>query len=541
MTIRHARHLDAPGFDVPGTVVNSAGGASFALDHWARLERFLILGSEKGSYYASERRLTIENAVCVQACLNADGVRAVDVIVAVSQDGRAPKNDPAIFALALATTSADLATRNAAYAALPRVCRTGTHLFQFADAANALRGWGRGLRRAIGRWYRDQPLDALALQAVKYKNRNGWSHRDLLRLSHPQLDADDTGRRAAFDWICGRQAAAGHVPGMLMAHDRLHGTREVGDVIEQIRTHGVPREAVPTEWLDNRSVWDALLVDMPMMAMIRNLNRMTVAGLLTPGAAAATYVQERLGNAAELASARVHPMSLLLAQATYASGRGMLGRLEWQPVRQIVDALDRAFYLAFETVVPSNKSILLAIDVSGSMDMSRVAGSWLTARQAAAAMALVTVATEPQTQCVAFTYAGSHLSNNGKVYGVNTGLHPLPLSPTQRLDDVVQQMKQFAFGGTDCALPMLYALEHGLRVDAFVVYTDSETWAGHVHPVEALRRYREATGIAARLVVVGMVSNGFTIADPDDPGMMDVVGFDTATPALLSDFIAGRI
>ena len=72
-------------------------------------------------------------------------------------------------------------------------------------------------------------------------------------------------------------------------------------------------------------------------------------------------------------------------------------------------------------------------------------------------------------------------------------------------------------------------------------YTDSETWAGHVHPVEALRRYREATGIAARLVVVGMVSNGFTIADPDDPGMMDVVGFDTATPALLSDFIAGRI
>ncbi|MFN9542627.1 MAG: TROVE domain-containing protein, partial [Alphaproteobacteria bacterium] len=114
MTIRHARHLDAPGFDVPGTVVNSAGGASFALDPWARLERFLILGSERGSYYASERRLTIENARCVQACLMADGVRAVDLIVTVSEAGRAPKNDPAIFALALATTSTDLATRNAA-------------------------------------------------------------------------------------------------------------------------------------------------------------------------------------------------------------------------------------------------------------------------------------------------------------------------------------------------------------------------------------------------------------------------------------------
>jgi len=38
------------------------------------------------------------------------------------------------------------------------------------------------------------------------------------------------------------------------------------------------------------------------------------------------------------------------------------------------------------------------------------------------------------------------------------------------------------------------------------------------------------------LVVVGMVSNGFSIADPTDAGMLDVVGFDTATPALISDF-----
>ena len=60
--------------------------------------------------------------------------------------------------------------------------------------------------------------------------------------------------------------------------------------------------------------------------------------------------------------------------------------------------------------------------------------------------------------------------------------------------------------------------------------------AGQIHPVQALRQYREATGIAARLVVVAMASNGFTIADPDDAGMLDVVGFDAATPALIADF-----
>jgi 60 kDa SS-A/Ro ribonucleoprotein len=86
---------------------------------------------------------------------------------------------------------------------------------------------------------------------------------------------------------------------------------------------------------------------------------------------------------------------------------------------------------------------------------------------------------------------------------------------------------------------MLYAQAQEREVDAFVIYTDSETWAGHVHPVQALQDYRRASGLDARLVVVGLVSNGFSIADPADPGMLDVVGFDTATPQLISDFARG--
>lgn len=84
---------------------------------------------------------------------------------------------------------------------------------------------------------------------------------------------------------------------------------------------------------------------------------------------------------------------------------------------------------------------------------------------------------------------------------------------------------------------MVEAMKHGWPVDAFVVYTDSETWAGEIHPAQALRQYRERTGIAAKLVVVAMTSNGFSIADPDDAGMLDVVGFAPATPHVISDFI----
>lgn len=45
-------------------------------------------------------------------------------------------------------------------------------------------------------------------------------------------------------------------------------------------------------------------------------------------------------------------------------------------------------------------------------------------------------------------------------------------------------------GGTDCALPMIYAKQKKLKIDVFIVYTDSETWFGKIHPTEALKQYR---------------------------------------------------
>src|SRR5262249_58818556 len=142
--------------------------------------------------------------------------------------------------------------------------------------------------------------------------------------------------------------------------------------------------------------------------------------------------------------------------------------------------------------------------------------------EGATAMALVTAHVEAEYSICAFA----------------DGLRPLPISARSRLNDALRLTRNVNFGGTDCALPMLYALERRLPLDAFVVLTDSETWAGNVHPVQALRRYRERMGIAARLIVVGMVSSRFTIADPNDAGMMDVVGFDAAVPQLMADFMS---
>ena len=101
---------------IPGTsqAPNSAGGFAWAVDDWTRLDRFLILGSEGGSYYATEQALSRENAEAVVRCVAQDGLRAVARIVEISVAGRAPKNDPALLALAIAASLGDEPSRKAA-------------------------------------------------------------------------------------------------------------------------------------------------------------------------------------------------------------------------------------------------------------------------------------------------------------------------------------------------------------------------------------------------------------------------------------------
>ncbi len=527
---------------IPGAnqVFNSAGGYAWAVDDWMALDRFLILGSEGGSYYAAEQALTRDNAEVVARCIAADGQRTVARIVEISDRGRAAKNDPALLALAMAATLGDASTRRSAFLAVPRVARIGTHLFHYAAYMDGMRGWGRGARRAVASWYQEMPADKLAYQAIKYQNRDGWGHRDLLRLAHPV--ATDETQNAVFHWITKGWPDVGETPHpdealcTIWAFERAKRAQSASEVAGLIRAHRLPREAVPTEWLNDRDVWAALLGDMPVTAMLRNLATMTRVGLLAPISEATDKVATALTDDKRLRAARVHPIAILSALITYQAGHGVRGQAAWMPVAKVVDALNEAFYLAFGSVTPAGRRIVLALDVSGSMAQGKIAGvPGLTPRVGSAAMALVTAATEPHHTIIAFT-SGKYHTRQGP-----GGMMPLDISPSQRLDDVVRAVSNLPFGGTDCALPMLWALENEVKADAFVIYTDSETWAGAIHPAQALQQYRERTGIPARLIVVGMVANKFSIADPADAGMLDVVGFDAAAPEMISAFARGEI
>lgn len=546
---------------------NSAGGVTFVITPFQMLERFLILGSDKSTYYSTSQKLTKANAANVQACLKIDGVKTVDMIVEISESGRAPKNDPALFALAVASTPAYGSAETAAYALanLSKVARIGTHLFHFVEYVDGMRGWGRGLKNAIANWYLERSEDQLAFQVAKYGQRDGWSNKDLLALSHPKTadyrksailawaefgstaalkEQSETWTRApradkyvmsdsevemrrgryknAFNILTGDTA-----PKLIAAYEAAKAATTSKQVIKAIIDGGLTHEMIPTQFKKDPEVWDALLQKMPIGAMVRNLGTMSKVGLLKPLSAASKFVVNRLTDPVLVKKSKIHPLQVLLAQGTYAQGHGNLSDSSWTVVAPVVDSLEQAFYLAFANAVPTGKNCSINLDTSGSMwwDSSKIKNTNITAAEMGAAMMLLICKTEKNYHNMAF----------------GTTMRDIGVTASDTLKTAMAKAQKVGGGGTNCALAMSYAEKQKMDVDAFIVITDNETYAGHIQPSQALKQYRRVMDKPqAKLIVMGMTATECSIADPQDQNMFDVVGFDSNVPTLVTDFIRGK-
>lgn len=507
---------------IPGRaqVKNSAGGFSFQIDGFKQLDRFLILGTQGGTYYAKESELTVENANAVIALIKIDGLKVLKRTVEVSVNGLAPKNNAAIFTMALLCTFGDEETKKATYQNITKVCRNGTNIFMFTENIQKLRGWSRGLRNGVAKFYEQRTPGALALQLIKYRQRNGWTHKDVIRLAHPTFSKEC--QSLAYHTL-GKKLPEGLAKNEIwMAFEKMQTCKDkelLPDAIELIQKYELPWEALPTELLNFRETWEALLPHMGHTALLRNLSRFAKLGMTTTHSFDET-TKAIIKKFSELEEGGLHPINILNGNLAYLKGHSSHSGDKWQPSMKLVDALDKAFYTAFKTVEPTNKNYMLCLDVSGSMSSPELAGTALTPRVASTALALVTMNTEPETFLMGF-------SNR---------FMELKISKSDRLQNACQYTAQLPFESTDCAIPMLYATKNKIPVDVFAVYTDSETYMGSAHPTQALEQYRQTMGRDAKLVVVGMTSNGFTIADPKDPRQLDVVGFSLDTPQAISAF-----
>ena len=251
---------------LPGQVPNRAGGFTWEVDDMKRLRRFLCMGSEGGTYYVGEKELGRENAMAIIRLIETGkGMEVVKEIVEFSQEGRAAKQNPIIFALALCAREKDAATKKAAYDAVVKVCRIPTHLFAFVEFCEGLSsgtGWGRAHRRAVCEWYNSKTPKALAMAVTKYHNRGGWAHLDLLRLAHLKpanpgvsciakyIVKGMEGCRAEF---AGSDGEVGEAMIFLEAVEAAK-TADEATLIKLIKENGLVREHIPTNHLNSINV-----------------------------------------------------------------------------------------------------------------------------------------------------------------------------------------------------------------------------------------------------------------------------------------------
>lgn len=511
---------------IPGQnmVKNNAGGYGYEISPQQQLERFLLIGSEGGTYYASEQKLTEDNAKSIIEYIKTDAEEVLMTVNDFIKLNRAPKIDPCLFVLALLSTHAPQNIKNDVYANIAELCKTATHLFTFVSQVNELRGWSAGLRKAVAKWYTTKTDDKLAYQLVKYRNRAGFTHKDVLRLAHPKaltVSQNNLFKYAVdklqFSINNGNFYIEERIPNIIAGFEMAIKITDLKNLCNIIETDNLTWEMIPTQFLNDPLVLTALLQKMPTNAMIRNLNRFAKAGM-TKGMSETTKTIIIKLNEDAIKKAGIHPVNLINSLRTYSSGRGDKGDSTWEVNQSIVDALNEAYTYALQNVTPTNQSILIGLDVSGSMNHA-VSKTSMTATQLGCVLAVTMAKTEKFAEIIGF----------------DTQLQKIALNRTTTIESACKA--QTNGGGTDCAVPFAYALDTKNKYDTIIILTDSESWAGSRHGSALLEKYRKTINPNVKIVEIAMVSNPHSQMPSNDKNILRAVGFDGNLVQVVNEFI----
>lgn len=528
-----------------GETLSAEGGRVFAVDALAVVRRFLILGST-GTFYATGFDVTRMATDQVDAAIGADPAAVLDLAIEVHEKNLALRRDPLLYTLArLTCPDVPQPTRGRAARRVADIARTGTDLLHWISyrvpmgvprvttdpdgTQRETRGYSTTLfKLAIKQWFLSRTPDDLALQAVKYDQRDGYTMRDALRMGRPT--APSAAYAAVFDWMTHpdirtqpawimRDDVQGKVRDLFLGYAGLRQGRDLTIDVDAVREYRLPREAVPGELLQQPEVWRALLADMPSMALIRNLGKLGSLGLLDDKEVRGN-VLARISRAA----GKLHPFHFFIASRVYAQGHGVRGSLSWTPHEAITDELMQAFGVAFGHLpVNLDRRPLIALDFSSSMYQA-AAGTVVTCVEAETALAMVLAHQYPRAEFCAFSDMIVPIQVHGRSF-----------------QSVYNQVFAKSGGGTFCSLPLQIA--HGsTHITDVVAITDLQTWWQRQSPADIVRTIHRQEGREGfRFAVLAMATNDISLADPNDPLQMNLVGMSADVPVVLSSFLNGEL
>lgn len=472
----------------------------------------LLTNTFGNTFYASAQELVAEAEEVHGRMLAADPAFAAQALAFAREEGFM-RSQPLYGLARLAAVDGPLFAW-----AFPRVVKTPKDLADFATLVKALRGGsegGRRIKRVAGAWLLANLTEYWAIKYGARDRGSGYGLRDLLRVYHPragepnalvarvlgkdagaaelpQLDGHTAAGRGAERAAGGRdrprQRSVTGQPRSAERLDRyeafatLKAARTAEEKVAAIRAGRLPHEVVTPFAGQDPVVWDALVRELPVFALLRHL-----AALERHGVAEAqrAYIVGKLTDPEVIRRSKILPFRFAVAARKVESA--------W-----LADALREALELSFENVpdIPGRTAVLL--DRSGSM-----AGFMETA-------AIFAVATLKKARL------------DGRLLAFDHELEEVRVSLR---DSVLTQAAAItARGGTDTALPLRRLLADRDVVDNIVLVTDEQQNAGAPF-FEVLSAYRQKVNRAVRVFVIDVAPYRSAVTPPGAPGTWVVYGW----------------
>ncbi|WP_339285841.1 TROVE domain-containing protein [Paenibacillus sp. FSL R5-0486] len=367
-----------------------------------------------------------------------------------------------------------------------------------ADFLTILRGTGRGQGgRAVKRQVSQFLNGITEYWAIKYNGRGrGYSLGDMIATAHPK--PIDLKQKALFRYLRGHEVDLTELP-QLQALEKLKATPNPASRMHLIEKGKLPYSVVTSIMQPTRTVWEALMSQMPTFALLRHLNAMDRAGVFDKSKNI-DYVTRRLTDAEALRKSRILPFR-------FASAYEMIAREELR------DALRQAVELSIGNLptLPGRTAIFL--DRSGSMQ-----GDYLRIGS------VLALALYKQTRGNALFWLFDHMVEDAR----------------PKMDESIlsQAHRIRAQGGTDTGRPVRELRDIGEKVDQIIMITDEQQNEGSPLYAE-LERYRRMMNPELKAFIVDIAPYQQAMVPPRDGKTFYIYGWSETVLTYIAETVAG--
>lgn len=467
------------------------------MDPWQQFCRFLRIGIVNVHYSPKQKRQLFECLINLTKQKKVEDM--LNEIIRVATNNLSIDTTFCIQVIAYMIALIPPLKRIIYWDVLPVVCKTIPELTYFLK--HVPRSWGRTTRRALEAWMYNIPADELAYQMTVYRNSNGFSCHDLLRLIHPRPKSTDY--QALFAYVSDRYV--NDCTEFIDAVEVARHTRNVSIASSMIVQHNLSWKHIGCpQLLHHGEIWhaflsqplsvDDLVPQLPHILKISNKYESRICELLGD----VNYV--KAGSFCPSLYLRI----LRQLQSKELGSNALHGAVE--------SALHMYMQLLKDRYPSSSdKRFQIVLDVSGSMACSHCMGmKFVSAREVSVLLTMM------------FMHTESHVT----VKAFSDTLRVLDFQREDTFEMLVKKASHLSFDDTDIAAAIEHATNANEVVDCFVIITDESPVGQSATAVSALRKYQNTVHAGARLVVLATTTRCVHIAESYAQDMLDIAGFD---------------